>query len=169
MNNKAKLMADFLSAHLRFPDILPKGAAIFFVFQLTKWLDRIGVHYAVRQIDLRPVKSKMFIPGWEAEAENVRPATEIALDIDDGLYSNRGNIIDAEEHRRIHDILPISRYELGRRAADSHISREKREEITSYVNALASTYYSWLSKRAKSTHNGTEGSIASDQFAQTHS
>lgn len=149
--NKAKSLADFLAKNLKFPEPLLKGAQLFFVFQLTKWLDRLNIPYGLREIDARPSKAKMFIVGWDAEAEELNPDKIVAVEIDHGFFYNEGDFVAQEENRRIQTIEPITKYDLGKRVAQSTVSRGKRAQIVSYIDSLSSSYYLFLAKRAKPT------------------
>lgn len=147
--NKSKSIADFLTKALKFPEPLMKGAHLFFVFQLTKWLDRLNIPYGLREIEARPSKAKMFVVGWDAEADELKPADIVAVEIDHGFFYNGGDFIREEQNRRIESIVPITKYDLGKRVANSAVSKEKRAQITSYIDSLASGYYSWMASKAK--------------------
>lgn len=149
--SKAKIMADFLTETFEGPANLSKGEEIFFLHALAVFLERAGVSYGVRSIDLKSSKTRMFVPGWEGESDLT--AKVMALEIDGALYSSKGDFVNKEERLRIHNIYPVTKRELSDRSSQAKISHETRVVVVSYFNALSTQYLAWISIRSKPSHS----------------
>lgn len=142
--NRIKLVADFLTAHLNGPKDLSKGAEAFFLVQLAAFLDRLGIRYGIRRLDLVPSKAKMYVPGWEAEIS--KPNKELVLEVDGGYFFSQGDFIAKEDHQRIQGIVPVAKHDLERKAREAVVDRNTRAEITTYLENLSATYYAYAAK-----------------------
>lgn len=134
-------MADFLDGRLLMPIPLSKAGEVFFAMSLSNLLDRMAIPYRIQVVDLQPSKSRMFIPGWEAEM--YKPSRLYLIEVDGAVYYSRGNFINEENAMRITDMLEISKKDLAQAAGHAAADHDTRIQIVSYMSSLSSAYYNW--------------------------